>query len=128
MTDLTNDVKLNPDAIYAGMVYVRDLPPEMVQQIDMSNLVNLVRPEIMQRMGEPGAPVIAFVPSVEVDDETLERIFPGEADSVMYGITAARWLLWGSPAVRQHWYRALTNDDENAAVAIPRFLVDVTTR
>jgi hypothetical protein len=123
MTDETNDVKLNPDAIYAGMVYVRDLvPPEMVQQIDMSNLVP---PETMQRMDEPGAAVVAFVPVVEVDYETADRIFAGEADSVIYGITAARWLLWGSPVVRQLILRAL---NEYAAVAIRRFLADVTTR
>lgn len=120
-----NDVKLNPDAIYAGMVYVRDLPPEKVQQIDISNLVP---PEIMQRMNEPGAPAIAFVPPVEVDHETLERIFPGEADSVMLGITTARWLLWGSPAVRQRILRTWTIEDENVAAVIRRFLADVTTR
>ena len=116
------DVKLNPDAVYAGMVYVRDLPPEMVQQIDMNNLIP---PETMQRMEEPGAPVVAFVPVVEVDYETADRIFPGEADSVIYGITAARWLLWGSPVVRQLILRAL---NEDAQVAIHRFLADVTTR
>src|SRR5262249_5141998 len=114
------DVKLNPDAVYAGMVYVRDLPPEMVQQIDMNNLIP---PETMQRMEEPGAPVVAFVPVVEVDYETADRIFPGEADSVIYGITAARWLLWGSPVVRQLILRAL---NEDAQVAIHRFLADVT--
>jgi hypothetical protein len=59
------------------------------------------------------------------DYETADRIFPGEADSVIYGITAARWLLWGSPVVRQLILREL---NEDAQVAIRRFLADVTTR
>ena len=94
-----NNEKLNPDAIYAAMAWLRDYAesPQGQEKFRAALENQNVNIDWIKEVAEKAGGSIFSLPKVNVSDELKEEIYPGEPVSVEVGIGFARNVIWGSP-------------------------------
>lgn len=93
---------LNAAAVYAGMVFLRGYAESHEGKAQFRELVdrkgdkvNRLRSLVKEAAGPDARAML--LPDCEFPTAVIEGIYPGEAVSVMAGIKAARWAVWGDP-------------------------------
>ena len=129
-----NNEKLNADAIYAGMVWLREYAESPQGQQKFRTILenpNVNNDWLKEVAGKAGGSFFSL-PKIDVSDELKEEIYPGEPISVEVGIGFARNVLWGSPnfaiAILQkscsEFVQRAPPDDEAIRIAMSRFIAD----
>jgi len=82
------------DAVYAGMVYVR----EFAITSEGQKHYNTAMKHFGDLDGMGGVPGVAYdvLPKLELSPKKIETIYPGEPESVEAGINIGRFIIWGS--------------------------------
>ena len=121
-----NNGKLNPDAIYAGMAWLREYTESPQGQEEFrATLENPnVNTDWLKEVAEEAGGNFFSLPKVNVSDELKEEIYPGEPISVEVGIGFARNVIWGSPNFATAFLQGTSTDGAPIREAMSRFIAD----
>ena len=111
---------LNPDAIYAGLCVIRDFAESGHGKDELREAFERPGPrERLNHISYDGAKVV-LIPRLDLDEDQLDEIYPGEPESVGYGVHLAPVLIWGPQCVIDQF---ITGTDPSA-IAVRRWCAD----
>ena len=121
---MDNNQRLNADAIYAGMAWLREYAESSAGLEDLATFLDEHEAEnsAFQEMAkgiEYGAHLMP--PPLSISNDGIEKIYPGEPESVLLGLRVAHNAIFG-PAFYTN--EMLKNPDNPAAQALSRFIAD----
>ncbi len=120
-----NNEKLNPDAIYAAMVFLREYAESPEGQKAFSALLEQKTDKVdfFRSMIKETAGVHCHIkPVFDISDETIEEIYPGESVSVECGIELGRSVIWGPLAFATAILQGTSSDGAPIREALRRFI------
>ncbi|MCH8316406.1 MAG: hypothetical protein IIA64_10570 [Planctomycetes bacterium] len=122
-----NIEKLNADAIYAAMAWLRKYAESPEGQKAVSALleqkgdkVDFMRSIVKEATGAH----LHIKPVFDISDETIEEIYPGESISVECGIELGRSVIWGQPAFATAFLQGTSSNGAPIREALSRFIAD----
>lgn len=122
-----NDKNLNPDAIYAALVFLREYSEsdegaaayqELLERED--GFGDWFRNTLTEDLPEGHSIRCHPIPAFTFSPDLLEDIFPDERLSVEYGLELARHIIYGPDFFNE----GLASEDGPTGQAVRRFLAD----
>ena len=118
--------KLNPDAIYAALCWMRGYSKSDEGQAAFRALMDQKAGTVesfrsLAREVAPGEATVHLIPKFDFTDDDCDSIYPDEQDSVRMGLEFARHLIWGPPGFLADGMMA---GDDPLAEALRRYLSD----
>ena len=123
---MEDNQSLNPDAIYAGMAWLREHAESFVGRRSVSILLEKKQAKVnaLRALANEVGGDCHIRPVFEVSDEMIEEIFPGESVSVECGIELGRSAIWGPPAFATAILQGTHSEDAPIREAMRRFIAD----
>lgn len=122
-----NNQDLNPDAIYAAMVWLREYAESPEGQKAVSALFEQKsdKADFLRSLVKHVPDGNCYIrPVFDLSDETMEEIYPGEPVSVECGIELGRSVIWGSPNFATAMLQETHSGGGPIREALSRFIAD----
>ena len=121
-----NNEKLNPEAIYAAMVFLREYADSPQGQQAFNDLLEKKESKVsaLRSLMTGTRGVLHIRPVFQISDDTIEEIYPGEPDSVTAGIELGRTVIWGPPGAAGALLQPKCPEHDPINVALSRFISD----
>ncbi len=122
----TNTEKLNADAVYAALAWLREYAESSEGQAEYRDLLERKGEKVgvFRAMVKGTGAVVHIRPVFNIADELIEEIYPGEPDSVRAGIELGRTVIWGPPAAAGALLQSMCPEHDPIAIALSRFIAD----
>lgn len=113
---------LNPDAIYAAMVWLREYLGSRKGKAAYMELLRR-RNAAIDEYELTGGNTLLSIPFIPLTKTMIESIYPGEAESVRIGIDLAD-SVWREPPDQIEMRKQHMKPDDPRVVALSRFIAD----